>query len=111
MGEHFDEDTVFPFIAQAIDDICALDEADYADRDQIVTYLTAIDEKKGLIKDGSAHWSDDQLYENMVDWWSACWTSQAQKILPYVARYEQLRVQSSTEKNRRREIWAYRPRA
>ena len=109
MGEHFDEDVVFPLVAQAIIDICEHGDVEWADRDQVVVYLENIDDKTRLIKAGSTHWSDHRIYENMVDWWSACWTSRADTIIPYVSRFEQLRVHRPTDANQRREIWAYRP--
>ena len=89
--------------------ICEVGGVDCADRDQIVFYLDDVDDGRRLIKAESAHWGDRQLYENMVDWWSACWTSRADTIIPYLSRFEQLRVHRPTDANQRREIWAYRP--
>ncbi len=110
MGDHFDETTVFPIIAEAIETLCALPGREWADRDLIVDCLLAYDDKRALLKAPSEHWTDRRLYENMVDWWSACFTSTHSNKAPYLDRFEPQRVPRPLPGNRTRTLLAYKPK-
>lgn len=113
MGDHFDQDTVFPIIAEGIEKLCATaDDPDtWADRDLIVEYLLAYDDKAALIKAPSNCWKDRGLYENMVDWWSARFTAKdTDEIMTYLDRFGQQRVSAPRPGNRRRTLLAYQPK-
>lgn len=111
MGDHFDEATVFPIIAEAIDTLCRQSGNEWADRDLIVECLLAYDDKQAMIKAPSQHWGERRLYENMVDWWSACFTSKDKEaIAPYLDRFRQERVPCPIPGNRSRTLLAYKPK-
>ena len=111
MGDHFDESTVFPIIAEAIETLCNDAQHEWADRDLIVECLLAYDDEQAMMKAPSLHWNDRRLYENMVDWWSACFTSKDKEaIAPYLDRFQQGRVACPLPGNPSRTLLAYRPK-
>lgn len=111
MGKHFDEASVFPIIAEGIEILCDMTGEAWADRDLIVEFLMQYDDQAALIKAPSLHWSDRRLYQNMVDWWSACFTATStEAIQPYLNAFEQRSVPAPMPGNRARTLRAYRPK-
>ncbi len=64
-----------------VDTVC-LSRNEWADRDLILECLLAYGDKQAMIRASNEHWGERCLYENMVDWWSACCTSKTRRLSP-----------------------------
>jgi len=98
---------IFPIIKNAIREINL--EKEWADRDSIVNELL---KNRGIHSYFSKSDTDKQNNEkrigNLVDWFSAHFTTEAEFMHEYLLEFERMQIEAKSSKGTKRKIWAYK---